>query len=185
MLISPSHVPPDQSDKGKKVHEFISVHRQEPNAPPRIMRRSLSPSSKLTICPRGTRFPEGRLVPRARGRSTSMKRWITPRAPSEDGERMRISLVLAGRIKLIRRFRTFRGIDLLTILLPSPHRQPREEWRCAPRPVRSPHYRPNCRHACLTPIVTELSGQGCPFWLAPWDSTGSALKMVRAARAIV
>ena len=46
-----------------------------------------------------------------------MKRWITPRAPSEDGERMRISLVLAGRIKLIRRFRTFRGIDLLTILL--------------------------------------------------------------------
>ena len=40
--------------------------------------------------------------------------------------------------------------------------------------------------ACVPdPMVTELSGQGCPFWLAPWDSTGSALKMVGAARAIV
>jgi hypothetical protein len=38
--------------------------------------------------------------------------------------------------------------------------------------------------ACV-PDPTVLSGQGCPFWLAPWDSTGVALKMLRAARAIV
>jgi hypothetical protein len=34
------------------------------------------------------------------------------------------------------------------------------------------------------PTVAELSGQGCPFWLVPWDSTGAALKTVRAARTI-
>src|SRR4029077_13143546 len=32
-------------------------------------------------------------------------------------ERMRISVPLAGGIKLVRRFRTFRSIDLLTVLL--------------------------------------------------------------------
>ena len=42
---------------------------------------------------------------------------------------MRISLVLAGRIKLIRRFRTFRGIDLLTILAAEP--SPPAEGRMA------------------------------------------------------
>jgi hypothetical protein len=44
MLISPSHVPPKQSEKGKKVHEFISMRSQEPNASPRIMRRLYHPA---------------------------------------------------------------------------------------------------------------------------------------------
>ena len=39
--------------------------------------------------------------------------------------------------------------------------------------------------ACLPErTVAELSGQGCPGWLAPWDSTGEALEMVAAARMI-
>ncbi len=30
--------------------------------------------------------------------------------------------------------------------------------------------------------VADLSGQDCPGWLAPWDSTGEALKTLAAAR---
>jgi hypothetical protein len=49
-------------------------------------------------------------------RSTSMNTRCRG-APRGGGERMRILLVLTGWIQLIRRFRTFRSIDLFTILL--------------------------------------------------------------------
>jgi hypothetical protein len=93
---------------------------------------------------------------------------------------VRISVPLAGSIKLVRRFRTFRSIDFLTVLL--------DGWRG--RLIRATRTGKNgaVLHPCWLaglpaelpawlpePTVAEFSGQDGPFWLASWDSAGAVL----------